>query len=180
MKTRHEMLIIILAVALFAMSCNQSKPENQSWIASGERLVQLARSHQAVHFNELSGFAYYGKDRQIPPAILALNGKKVAIKGMVMPTVTDVDGINEFLLTPYLDGCCWGGFSSTNEFVLVKLDKKTQELRGFEEITVFGELTVKEELEGGQPVSLYKMRAEAAGTFEGMAEISSKLTSARN
>jgi hypothetical protein len=109
--------------------------------------------------------------RVLPPEVAALNGKQVAIKGMVMPTVTDQEGIGEFLLTPYFESCCWGGFTSTNQFVVVTLKRKTQELKGFEELTVFGQLSVGDEVKDGQLLSVFRLRGDALGTREGLEEI---------
>jgi hypothetical protein len=155
-------------------ACANSQAESDAellLIANGERLANLVRSHSEVTFSTLSNFLYEGSSRVLPPEVAALNGKQVAIKGMVMPTVADQEGIGEFLLTPYVESCCWGGFTSANQFVVVTLKRKTQELQGFEELTVFGQLSVGDEVKDGQLLSVYRLRGDALGTRKGLEEI---------
>lgn len=58
----------------------------------------------------------------VPPEALALEGKKVFIKGYVYPG-NRTDGIQEFLLVRDQGDCCFGGNPKITERILVKLDE---------------------------------------------------------
>ncbi len=56
----------------------------------------------------------------VPPSALALEGKKIFIKGFVYPG-RQIDGIREFLLVRDRGDCCFGGDPKITERILVKL-----------------------------------------------------------
>ncbi len=58
----------------------------------------------------------------VPPEALALEGKKVFIKGYVYPG-NRTDGIQEFLLVRDQGDCCFGGNPKITERIRVKLDE---------------------------------------------------------
>ncbi len=55
-----------------------------------------------------------------PPSAVALNGKKVFIKGYVYPT-RQLDGIKQFVLCRDNGDCCFGGEPKLTDKILVKL-----------------------------------------------------------
>ncbi|MEX2111858.1 MAG: hypothetical protein WD845_01650 [Pirellulales bacterium] len=57
----------------------------------------------------------------VPPSALALEGKKIFIKGFVYPG-RQTDGIREFLLVRDRGDCCFGGDPKITDRILVKLD----------------------------------------------------------
>jgi hypothetical protein len=57
----------------------------------------------------------------VPPSALALEGKKIFIKGFVYPG-RQTEGIREFLLVRDRGDCCFGGDPKITDRILVKLD----------------------------------------------------------
>jgi hypothetical protein len=59
--------------------------------------------------------------QQVPPSALALEGKKVFIKGFIYPGAQK-SGIKRFLLARDSGDCCFGGNPKLTERILVELD----------------------------------------------------------
>lgn len=59
--------------------------------------------------------------QQVPPSALALEGKKIFIKGYVYPG-RDKDGIRRFLLVRDRGECCFGGNPKITDRILVTLE----------------------------------------------------------
>lgn len=97
---------------------------------------------------------------QIPDRIKALNGKRVAIRGFMVPTVVETDGVKGFLLTRSRDLCCFGIMPKMNEWIDATLDGKSVPFYSDVVITVYGTLEVGEERDGDVVLSLYRLRVE--------------------
>lgn len=60
-------------------------------------------------------------DAQIPERIRELNGKEVLIEGFPLPTEFRNGAVTNFILTPYLNGCCFGGMPRFNEVIQIEI-----------------------------------------------------------
>ncbi len=135
-----------------------------------------AGQYQAVTFRELSSFAYDDQPLPIdsegrakrdpvvpyPSEVRALDGKRVALKGFLMPITFEKDRVTEFMLMSRPDmGCCFGVGMNMNEWVLVKWGGPTPGHMDFTvPFTVFGTLAVGADVQAGLVVSLYRMQAD--------------------
>lgn len=133
------------------------------------------KEYTAIGFTKLSGFKYlmpdvaYGSKpedapappkNQIPAAVKALHGKKIALRGFMVPTVFEGDGaVKGFILTNSRALCCFGQMPEINEWVDVSLvDNKTCEYANDLPVTVFGTLEVGEQMEGNIVLSIFRMQ----------------------
>jgi hypothetical protein len=146
------------------------------------RVKELSREYKAITFGNLGDFFYYTpgpgekpdaemvKKSKIPDDIKALNGKKVALNGFMMPIDQDAEGSREFVLNGNFDMCGFGGPVAINQWVVVKYTGSGRVPYTHLPMTVFGELEVGEEYRDGQIFSIYRMKAKAASTPHGLIE----------
>jgi hypothetical protein len=144
-------------------------------IAQGQRLEQLREEYQAISFADLSSFHYgarmpnglpaivSSKREAIPPRILALNGKKVAVDGFMLPLDFDGGGVSQFILNASYDMCAFGAPSALNERIDVTVADSRRTIYTHLPLTVFGIFDVGEQTRDGRVVSLYRLRALAIG-----------------
>lgn len=129
--------------------------------------------YQSVSFSLLSDFEYEVPDplagptasqppNVIPPKVKALHGRKIAVRGFMLPLDLDQDGVSQFLLNGSFDMCYFGAPVRMNEWILVtmKSGKKTP----FTHLAtvVYGTVEVGEEVKNGRVMSLYRMHADDA------------------
>jgi hypothetical protein len=146
------------------------------------RVRELSQEYKTITFNDLGAFYYYTpepgekpdrellKDNKIPDRIKALNGKKVALNGFMMPVDQDAEGVKEFVLNGSYDMCGFGGPVSINQWVMVDYTGAGRVPYTHLPMTVFGELEVGEEYRDGYLFSIYRMKAKAASTPKGLIE----------
>jgi hypothetical protein len=98
---------------------------------------------------------------QIPAPIKALTAKKVAVQGFMVPVKIEKGATKQFLLVKDQSLCCFGRMPRMNEWVSVKMsgDRSTKFI-GDQPVTVFGTLSVGEEIEKGEVLSIYRMEAD--------------------
>jgi hypothetical protein len=145
--------------------------------------AKVAKDYKPVAFSDLSGWTYSqptakeleadpesvaksAKER-IPAEIFALDGKKIALEGFMSPIDFDKTGVKSFSLIHNAIGCCFGMFPKMNEWVFVEMasDKKC-DFFAVEPATIYGTLSVGEEIKDGYVVSLFRLRADHVfGTF---------------
>lgn len=145
--------------------------------------AKVAKDYKPVAFSDLSGWSYSqptakeleadpeavaksAKER-IPADIFALDGKKIAIEGFMSPIDFDKTGVKSFSLIHNAIGCCFGMFPKMNEWVFVEMagDKKC-DFFAVEPATIYGTLSVGEEIKDGYVVSLFRLKADHVfGTF---------------
>lgn len=59
---------------------------------------------------------------EVPKKIKLLGGRSVSVEGYMIPLEFDEDGaVRKFLLSRYMQGCCFGMLPQANELVLVKM-----------------------------------------------------------
>lgn len=174
----------LIGGAMFKGKSGSSTSGGDSWVVGEKnaRVKELSRQYPAMSFGVLSDYYYHSPDpwetpdpalvskSRIPDDIKALNGKQIAISGFMMPLDQDPDGATEFVLNGNYDMCGFGGPVSINGWMMVKYIGKGKAPYTHLPITVFGTLEVGEERRDGRVVSLYRMKADAVTTPEGLVE----------
>lgn len=95
---------------------------------------------------------------QIPDSIKKLDKKKIAIRGFMVPTIVEVEGVRGFLLTRSRSLCCFGEMPEMNEWIEAELPEgKFTDFYSDVVITVYGTIDVGEQRDGGVVLSLYRM-----------------------
>lgn len=126
-------------------------------------------SYTWIDFDPLMDFEYpelVRVDGDVPPpalpaAVLALNGKRVAVEGFMSPLAFDAGGVKEFSLVQDPSLCCFGAVPEMNHWIHVVMpDKERTEFYSFDPVAVYGVLQVGEEYQDGYVVSLYRMVAD--------------------
>ncbi len=134
-----------------------------------------AQGATAISFQTLGGFNYVVPlppegakpedappvpKNQIPETIKRLDGKQVAIRGFMVPTVFENDGVRSFILVRDQALCCFGVMPKMNEWLDVRMkDDRKAEFFPDRPITVVGKLEVGEQYEGNIVLSVYRMEA---------------------
>ena len=120
---------------------------------------------EPVSFDDLSGFEFVsyggrGKDEhEVPAKIRALTGKSVVIDGFMMPLSYEAGGAKKFLLMRYRFGCCYAVAPKINEWIEVTMQSGVADYLPDTIDTVWGVLTVKEEIKDGVTTGLYTLKA---------------------
>jgi hypothetical protein len=137
------------------------------------RVKELIREYKPITFNSLGDFFYYTpepgerpnpemvKESRIPDKVKALNGRKIAISGYMMPIDQNQEGSREFMLNGNTDMCGFGGPTSINQWIVVKYTGGGRVPYTHLLMSVFGELEVGEEYKDGWLISIYRMKAKA-------------------
>jgi hypothetical protein len=134
--------------------------------------------HQAVSFNELAGFRLKLKytmnetgerlitpgsiNPQIPANVKDLNGKKVAVRGYLLPIEFDGGTSTRFILMRFTPDCLYCSSPSLVDWV----DASSKEGVALPQnaqtpVEVTGTLGVGERLEDGMITSIYQMKVDA-------------------
>jgi hypothetical protein len=135
--------------------------------------------YEPVRFDRLAGYIYIsdppdagpqtdadGKprpigDAQIPPEVKALDGKKITVRGMMVPIDFHKFKTNEFILVQALPDCYFCQQPMFNEWIEVKtLDKSRVDYAGDDPITVAGTLRVGAVYSGRYLESLYRIELD--------------------
>ena len=104
------------------------------------------------------------KAMEIPKEIKALNGKKVAVKGFIIPLANSGKSINEFLFADELVTCMFCAMLGYDQWMM----GSTVDTRGFnisddqyeDPVTIYGTLEVGPIFENGQFTCLYRIKAD--------------------
>jgi hypothetical protein len=130
-----------------------------------------------VGFDKLAGFEYEMPDEtnvsatnappgepvareQIPADIKALNAKRVALKGFMLPLKVEGGLITELLVMRDQSMCCFGTVPKINEWVSVKMVGKGVKPIMDQAVTIYGALKVGEMYESGYLVGIYALDGE--------------------
>lgn len=97
---------------------------------------------------------------QIPDKIKALDQRKVAVTGFMLPVKMDAGLVTEFLLVKDPMMCCYGVMPKVNEWVVVKMVGKGVPPLMDVPITFEGTLQVGQLYEGGYLTGLYLLKGE--------------------
>lgn len=98
--------------------------------------------------------------RKIPPSILALNGRRVACMGFMLPWDFSRDGTRHFGLMRNQVGCCFGQAPGLNEWIDVTKVRPTDVLMD-QPLLVVGILKVKRISESGNTMGVYSLKADS-------------------
>jgi hypothetical protein len=134
-----------------------------------------AEDQQVVGFDKLSGFKYEvpdenpdspfanGKkdpDTQIPDAIKAFSGKRVSLKGFMLPLKVEQGLVTELLIMRDQSMCCFGTVPKINEWVSVRMTGKGIKPVMDQAVSLVGTLKVGAIRENGYLVGIYQMDGE--------------------
>jgi hypothetical protein len=99
---------------------------------------------------------------KIPDGVRAWNERRVCVTGFMNPVEFDADGVASFLLTGVPGGCCFGMIPRLNDWVVVTMPEgERTDYAYFDPVTIYGEISIGEEFDGGVIVSLYRMTPQA-------------------
>jgi hypothetical protein len=132
--------------------------------------LELDGDYAHVSFEALAGFEYDpyllldapsddGKPpEQIPPAVKALNGRKIAVEGFMVPVQMVKEDVRYFLLVRNQMLCCFGVAVGMNEWIYITMAEGTH-ARYVPDVPVmvYGTLKVGEEIRDGIVMSIYRM-----------------------
>lgn len=136
--------------------------------ASDDAGAQSLLLHLDLTFDDLASYRYeYPEDGknpkkdQIPAKILKLDGKRIAIKGFMIPLRNDGEDVVEFVLARNQNACCFGIVPAMNEWIHVTMDPDEVAPYAIDvPITVFGELDVGETYENELLMSIYRLASD--------------------
>ncbi|MDF1665994.1 MAG: DUF3299 domain-containing protein [Planctomycetota bacterium] len=135
---------------------------------TGERLKNGA---VALGFDVLGDYNYVTqppdipKDklpRQIPDAVTNFDGKRVQVRGFMLPIKVAEDGhVEQFFLFRDLASCCFGGYPKMNEWVYINVPKTMKvNMVAYAPIAVTGIISIGEKVEFGRVTSIYRLEAD--------------------
>ncbi|MSU36675.1 MAG: DUF3299 domain-containing protein [Pedosphaera sp.] len=132
-----------------------------------------------IGFDKLSAFKYEVPDEtkpnpdtdkgdsQIPQSVKDFHGKRVALKGFMLPLKVEGGLVTELLIMRDQSMCCFGAVPKINEWVSVKMTGKGVKPVMDQAVTLVGKLKVGGIKENGYLVGIYAMdgeRLDAPGT----------------
>lgn len=96
----------------------------------------------------------------IPEKVRALNQKKVALKGFMLPLKVEGGLVTEMLVMKDQSMCCYGTVPKIHEWVSVKMSEKGVKPLMDQAVTLMGKLHVGEMRENGYLTGIYRMDGE--------------------
>ncbi|MSU85680.1 MAG: DUF3299 domain-containing protein [Pedosphaera sp.] len=99
-------------------------------------------------------------DTQIPAKVKAFSGKKVAVKGFILPLKVEGGLVTELLLMRDQSMCCFGIVPKINEWIAVKMTTSGIKPVMDQAVTLYGTLKVGAMRENGYLVGIYQMDAD--------------------
>lgn len=93
----------------------------------------------------------------IPEKVRALNQKKVALKGFMLPLKVEGGLVTEMLVMKDQSMCCYGTVPKIHEWVSVKMSEKGVKPLMDQAVTLMGKLHVGEMRENGYLTGIYRM-----------------------
>ena len=149
-------------------------PATQASAVARPTEVVSADGQTAVGFDKLSAFKYevpdenpdspFSKgtdpDTQIPESIKAYSGKRVSLKGFMLPLKVEQGLVTELLIMRDQSMCCFGTVPRINEWVSVKMTGKGVKPVMDQAVTLVGTLKIGAIRENGYLVGIYQMDGE--------------------
>lgn len=130
--------------------------------------------YEPVGFDRLAAYSYTppetetaGPTNQIPEKIKALDQRKVAVTGFMLPTKMDKGLVTEFLLVKDPMMCCYGVMPKINEWVVVKMTAGGVKALMDIPITFEGKLKVGEMFENGYLTGVYLLEGDRMAGVKG-------------
>jgi hypothetical protein len=168
-------LILVLATSVAVSPCLA-----QSIEVGADRASALKRDYPYVRFEllggfdvpELSGSAFTRspharltpapKTLTVPAEVTALDGRRISVRGYMLPLEIADGGVRAFILTATIDACHFGALAQANQWMSVRVAPGRSVPPAFgTPITVFGTLAVRPEWESGTLTGLYRLTADA-------------------
>lgn len=130
--------------------------------------------YQALGFDKLAGFNYVVPEytgtnappapdtNQIPSSVKGFDGRKVAVKGFMLPLKVEGGKVTELLLMRDQSMCCFGSVPKINEFVTVKMVGGGTKAVMDQAVTLYGKIKVGEFSENGYLLGIYQLDADRA------------------
>jgi hypothetical protein len=148
-----------------------------------EKFERTAGGYDLVGFDLLASFEFVAPEydpagpnatppsgaHQIPAPIKALDQRKVAVTGFMLPTKMEGGLVKEFLLVKDAMLCCYGAMPKINEWVVVKMTGKGVRPLMDVPITFEGKLNVGEMYENGYLTGLYLLDGDRMTDERGVA-----------
>lgn len=135
---------------------------------TGER---LKNGSVALGFDVLGDYNYVTQPpdipkeklpRQIPDGVMNYDGKRVQVRGFMLPIKVAEDGhVEQFFLFRDLASCCFGGYPKMNEWVYINVPKTMKvNMVAYAPIAVTGTISIGEKVEFGRVTSIYRLEAD--------------------
>src|SRR5688572_16779971 len=102
----------------------------------------------------------------IPPKVKALDQKRVALKGFMLPLKVEGGLVTEMLVMKDQSMCCYGTVPKIHEWVSIKMVDKGVRPMMDQPVTLFGKLHVGEMRENGYLTGIYRMDGERMAAEE--------------
>lgn len=105
----------------------------------------------------------------VPEKLAALDGKKVAVEGFMIPLDASMEGIRRFAMVPSRAACCWGVKPDVDEWVIADMGAERRATMYKDmRVTAYGTLRVRPETdEDGWLVGVFSMECDRLkGPFE--------------
>lgn len=99
-------------------------------------------------------------DKQIPATVKELNGRRVSLKGFMLPLKVEQGLVTELLIMRDQSMCCYGTVPKINEWVSVKMTGRGVKPVMDQAVTMMGTLKVGAIRENGYLVGIYEMAGE--------------------
>ena len=145
--------------------------------------VVNAGGYQVVGFDQLASFEFATPtydtagadgqptmkkgDEQIPERIMALNEKRVAVTGFMLPVRMVKGRVMEFLLVKDQMMCCYGVTPKTNEWIVVKMSGNGLPPSMDVPVSIEGKLKVGEMYDNGFLVGIYLLEGDKLSKTKG-------------
>ena len=151
-------VIVTTLFFIFVFTHGQTKPLNIS------ELTRNNQTYKVISFGQLFFSRKLNAPIEIPEHIKALNGKKVAMQGFVMPLERDGKNLKTFMFVDQLITCMFcQGMGVTQWVMSTAMDSKGFNLNNDQyenSMIVYGTLEVGEEYKDGSLASVYRMKAD--------------------
>lgn len=99
-------------------------------------------------------------DNQIPANVKSFNGRRVALKGFMLPLKVEGGLVTELLLMRDQSMCCYGSVPKINEWVAVKMTSAGIKPVMDQAVTMYGTIKIGAMRENGYLVGIYQMDGE--------------------
>jgi hypothetical protein len=138
-------------------------------LAAGAQVACAEEETITVGFDKLASFEFVAPpdeskapeaEKQIPDPVRALDAKKVAVTGFMLPVKMNEGLVTEFLLVKDPMMCCYGVMPKVNEWVVVRMNGKGVPPLMDVPITFEGTLEVGQLYEGGYLTGLYLLKGD--------------------
>tara|TARA_Y100000385_G_C12937487_1_gene569489 strand:+ start:289 stop:756 length:468 start_codon:yes stop_codon:yes gene_type:complete len=146
--------IIISTLTLFALQC--LLPADCLAQAKGAGSDVLYLTFDDVEFEMEKGEEF--ERGLLTEKIKDLVGKRISIRGFILPNGTRESGNQKFILVRDNKECCFGPGAALYDCVLVKLEKGHEVDFTVRPVTVEGTFQLKELVIGGRTMAIYRMR----------------------